>query len=102
MAAGMMREERMNKVKWLLRLVLLIVYIFMWTVTWSGELAFWTAEFPSLRSRRQCRQDMVASMAVAAIPVLPWIVAPLMTGFYEDGFKFSCADEPLKNSFGDY
>ena len=80
--------------------VLLVLYIIFWAVTWAGLLANLNATFPTLRCKRTCRVDMAFAMGLAAIPVASWVMAPFLTGFYEDGFQFSCAGEPAKDSYG--
>jgi hypothetical protein len=61
---------------------LIALYLFFWTITWSGMTAYWQCRY-----HEDFRQDLAWSMGWSIIPIA-WVVGPFSTGFYEDGFMF--------------
>lgn len=68
-----------------------IMCVLMWLFTWGGVFAAMDSSNGMSRVHT-CRENMSFSLLISAIPPT-WILAPFMTGFYEDGFKFYCQDE---------
>ena len=86
--------------KVLRNLAVVVVYIVMWFVTWGGALQHFYMLYPAVNSKHECRGERAFSMGIAAVPVVPWVVIPFLTGFYQDGFKWSCSDAPDRNQYG--
>jgi hypothetical protein len=78
---------------------LIALYLLAWWITWTGMLANLNREFEDSYNRRSCRERMAFAMGWSLNPFAP-LMAPFMTGFYEDGFQDSCVGAPLKNKFG--
>lgn len=70
---------------------LLLVYISLWLITAAGIMR--DEQHSSLEfADHGCgyyRKDLAFSIGWSAIPIIPWVLAPFLTGFYEHGFGFS-------------
>lgn len=64
------------------------LYMTGWLITYGGIFGAWENNSGFFRIHT-CRENMSFSLLISAIPPT-WILAPFMTGFYEDGFKFYC------------
>lgn len=62
-----------------------LVYVIMFMVTMTGTFAYWQREYPKL-AKKNYRQDLGFSITFALIPIGGWIIAFLLSGFYEHGF----------------
>ena len=79
--------------------VIIIAYVIFWWVTWTGTLASSKAMYPHMWSKHSCRENMAFFMGWSALPVVPWVIGPFVTGFYQDGFISSCKDASDDNLF---
>jgi hypothetical protein len=79
--------------------LLIAVVIVAWTAAWfwtaGATFAYDQAEFPNLRSYRDCRDAQSFALAWSVVP-LSWIMAVPFTDFYMDGWKFPrCGENPV-------
>ncbi len=72
-----------------MKIVIVIVWICMWGITWPALLADIQSIGSEQFARGYCRKDFAFMMALAVLPPT-WVVAPIFTGFYEHGMQFSC------------
>lgn len=60
-------------------------YLALVTYNSAAMLAYFQAEFPTL-AEEGYRKDLGAAIGMSLIPVIPWVLTPFVTGFYEHGF----------------
>jgi hypothetical protein len=77
----------------------ILLYITLYVLSVGAMEATRKREFPTIYNQHECREDQAFAIAWSAIPLAP-VIAPFMTGFYQDGFKYSCKDAPVTDSFG--
>jgi hypothetical protein len=89
----------MNKyLAWLL----IPLYLVCWFGTAGAVNATFRTEFHRLdQSKYYAREDLVFSILWSAIPIFPWIITPILTGFYEDGWTLESKPFPCKEEYPD-
>lgn len=66
-----------------------IVCICLWAVTWGGCFGSIESMETGLTRVHTCRGNMAFSMFIAFFPPT-WVIAPFLTGFYQDGLRCTC------------
>lgn len=86
--------------KGVVKVAFVIVYLVGWFVTWGAGVASDKVMFPRLYNKHECRESIGFFGVWAAVPVGPWVVEAAMSGGYQDGFQWSCAEAPVLNYYG--
>lgn len=75
------------------RSILICLWVAQWFVSFTALNANWDYfgehEVAIIYDARHAREDMVFDAVIAAVPVFGLTVAILVTGFFEDGFRWN-------------